>query len=100
MWNEWHGRGIFANAPNYPGGISGLNMDKKKSWRKHFDTAEAKHYSRLLYIIEQVKATIRTQSIDEAAALDWFEDLYTSHNSISGLVKYLKSLEKEKNKNN
>ena len=59
VWDEWHGLNAFAPANNpsitFSGGILGLEQHYK-GWRKSFESAEAKLFSRTKFLIGHVKA--------------------------------------------
>jgi hypothetical protein len=88
MWNEWFGLAEFRLG--YPGSINGLEKDRPKSWRAHFNTAAQKQYSRLKFVIQQVQK--RSQTRDTLDVLVEFDQLFSASPSLSGLEKHLKRL--------
>jgi hypothetical protein len=79
MWHEWFGLGFFLRSPYYFGGIEALNLQHKK-WRIGVSSAQAKQYSRLLYIINSIRKCIASGDTEDAA-LSRFDELFLTHGS-------------------
>ena len=92
MFQEWVGTHLFSATINpkcYPGGIVGL-MTSKMPWRRSFTQAQAKHFSRLKYVMNKVTDLVENhgKSLDEA--LQIFDRIFNVKKSLYSLEQFLK----------
>ena len=64
MWNEWHGKGKYADSH---GGIAGRNDKFGPKWRKHLPTGHYSRTSRIIKMIES-KSQVDGCSIEQTLA--------------------------------
>jgi hypothetical protein len=57
MYNEWFGLGVFSNKP-IEGGIDAAERVHQTAWRRHFNVAENKQFSRLKIVIAAMQQLI------------------------------------------
>jgi hypothetical protein len=90
IFEEWNGLGNFEVGKYlhaYPGGIKGLEKDKRH-WRRSHSSAESKHFSRLKMIINVVEGLVHNgDSLSEV--LDKFDDLMKGK-TLSTFCEWLK----------
>jgi len=95
LWNEWHGLAEFHHSRNgscYPGGVLALETKYKRAWRN--TEAESRLFSRHNFVISAIKKIMVDQNRNEDDVLNEYQNLFVSKkmNSISGMERYLKSL--------
>ena len=89
MWNEWFGMGPF-QSEDFPGGIQVLE-ETGKAWRKHFSTADQKHFSRLKFIINHIQHQSDESGMDIERMLAEYDLVMTTNKfTLSTFHTYIK----------
>ena len=94
MWDEWHGTGGPATKDlPIPGGFDQLENRYKSKWRRHFDGAQTRHFTRIRLIISGIQKSAEMATISVDSARDLLEPEWTKHNkSPDAMVKYLQGV--------
>lgn len=91
MWDEWHGTGRDSTLDKpIPGGFARLEELHKSKWRKHFNAAEGRHFTRCRLVIDGIKNMASASQMPVEAARDILEIQWTRFKKSPGaLVLYL-----------
>ena len=95
IYNEWFGIKEFASE-HFPEGIKALEEKVKvNNWRKGFLTKDAKYFSRLKFLVNEVIKESKTSPLE--VVLRHYDSIMKEKDSVAALEGYIKNAESEIN---
>ena len=106
MYEEWHGRGQYANRP-CPGGFEMLETKRKARWRSGYDSKELQRFIKIKRIMQSIRQQTEDQGRDVGQVLEeydgWWTDVSSNpSNMINRLIgeQHLQAKTRRKRKQN
>jgi hypothetical protein len=89
IYNEFKGLHDFRDMPIL-GGVEGCDNKYKTKWRKHFNGADQKRFSRMTMLAKAIEGQVEQGRDEVDVLLDW-DQVYTKdgNRSFNGLITYL-----------
>jgi hypothetical protein len=89
IYNEYKGLHNFRDMPIL-GGLEGCDKKYKTKWRKHFNGADQKRFSRMSMLAKAIEAQVEQGREEVDVLMDW-DQVYTKdgNRSFNGLITYL-----------
>jgi hypothetical protein len=89
IYNEFKGLHDFRDMPIL-GGLEGCDKKYKTKWRKHFNGADQKRFSRMSMLAKAIEGQVEQGRDEVDVLLDW-DQVYTKdgNRSFNGLIMYL-----------
>jgi hypothetical protein len=89
MYNEWFGLGVFSNKL-IEGGIDAAERVHQTAWRRHFNVAENKQFSRLKIVIAAMQQLIISDQ-DKEKVLEQFDCWFEEAGSLTTLARLIQT---------